>query len=202
VDGSHTAAREVAWGEVRSQIRGFVVRRVSASDVDDVVQEVLVAVSVALPTLRDRERLGPFLHGIARRTVSDHHRRRAREHARLAELLVDPEVVVEEESAAEAMLAKATLGFLPLLSPASREALRAVDLEGRRQSEVARELGVPLSTLRARVQRARAEMRELLRDCCAIELDVRGRVVECEPKDTTSCVCEPTDAQRADRSCS
>lgn len=181
----------VAWGDLRSEIRGFVVRRVSSADVDDVVQEVLAAVSTSLPSLRERERLGPFLHGIARRTVADHHRRRAREHARLAALLVEPEVVSEEESEVERMLASAMLSFLPLLSPQHAEALRAVDLEGRRQADVARELGVPLSTLRTRVQRARAEMRALVTKCCSIELDARGRVLECEPRSVSDCACSP-----------
>ncbi len=95
----------------------------------------------------------------------------------------------EEEPEVERLLAAAMLSFLPILAPAHAEALRAVDLEGRCQADVARELGVPLSTLRTRVQRARAELRALVLRCCAIELDVRGRVLACEPRDAAGCVC-------------
>jgi len=72
--------------------------------------------------------------------------------------------------------------------PLSPEALRAVDVEGRAQADVARSLGIPLSSLRTWVQRGRAELRALFRRCCEIELDARGRVLSCEPKGS-ACAC-------------
>jgi len=40
----------------------------------------------------------------------------------------------------------------------------------------------PVSTMKSRVQRGRAQLRELLEMCCAIDLDARGHVVEVTPR--------------------
>lgn len=184
-------ARGEAWAALRSEIRSFVARRAAPADVDDLVQEVLVA--IASSESERPQRLGAFAHRIARNTVAEHHRRRAREHARLARLAVEPEDEGGEPlSPTEASLANALALFLGSITPVYAEAVRAVDVEGRAQSEVARALGLPLSTLRTRVQRGRAELRDLVRQCCDIELDARGRVVACEPRtppDRVSCAC-------------
>lgn len=175
------AAPRDAWATLRSEVRRYVAPRLAAADVDDVVQEVLVAIASA-EAGRPRS-LGAFAHGIAKRTVAEHHRRRAREHARLARLAVEPRGEDGEPlSSVETALAGALAMFLHDVTPIYAEALRAVDVEGRKQSEVARELGIPLSTLRTRVQRGRQELRVLVRRCCEIETDVRGRVVACEPR--------------------
>jgi RNA polymerase sigma-70 factor (ECF subfamily) len=42
--------------------------------------------------------------------------------------------------------------------------------------------GVSLSGMKSRVQRGREQLRRALEDCCHFALDVRGRVVACEPR--------------------
>lgn len=179
-----------AWATLRREVRRFVAPRVGAADVDDVVQEVLVAIAGAEPG--HAKRVGAFAQGIARRTVAEHHRRRAREHARLARLAVEPDDEGRGDgvSAVETALAGALAAFLADVTPVYAEAVRAVDVEGRKQADVARALGVPLSTLRTRVQRGRDELRALVKRCCEIETDVRGRVVACAPRgDGPACAC-------------
>jgi RNA polymerase sigma-70 factor (ECF subfamily) len=122
------------------------------------------------------------VHGVARNVVAEHHRRRAREHARLARLAGEPLDPSDAEDPVAERLAAAIELFLPALSPPYRQALEEVDLKGRSQAEVARELGLPLSTLRTRVQRGRAELRRLFELCCEIETDARGKPTSCEPR--------------------
>ncbi len=178
-----------AWSALRDEVRRFVARRVPVADVEDVVQEVLVA--IAGSESPRPQRLGAFAYGVARRVVADHHRARAREHARLARLAVEPDDDGGEPlSAPETALAGALALFLADVSPLYAEAVRAVDVDGGKQSDVARALGVPLSTLRTRVQRGRDELRGLVRRCCEIELDARGRVVACEPRGGGECGAE------------
>lgn len=186
MDGSSgTSAPEVSarqsWAGLRREVRAYVARKVAPGDVDDVVQEILLAVGRG-----GGARTGAYVHGIARHHVAEHHRRRAREHQRLARLALEPEPAPEDEDAVQARLAAALEAFLPALSPSYRQAVEEVDLRGRSQAEVARELGVPLSTLRTRVQRGRAELRRLLELCCEIETDARGKPTSCEPR-TTAC---------------
>lgn len=175
------AAGASRWAVLRDEVERFVVRRAPSSDVDDLVQEVLAAVAhhggaASSPTA--------YAVAVARRTVAEHHRRRAREHRRLARVAMEPNDASEEpESGAERALVAAIAGFLDEITPAYAEALRRVDVAGERQADVARALGIPLSTLRSRVQRGRAELRARIRRCCDVELDRRGRVLTCEPRE-------------------
>ena len=79
-------------------------------------------------------------------------------------------------------LARCLVPFVALLPAVYRQAITLVELGGLSQTEAARRLGVPLSTMKARVQRGRARLRELVETCCAIGLDVRGHVVEVTPR--------------------
>jgi len=179
-----------AWGALSAELRRFVAARVAAVDVDDVVQEVLAA--AALHELRrgEPQRLSALVLTIARRTVAEHHRRRAREHHRVARAALEPDDPGGEPlGPAERSLASVIALFLEGINPVYADAVRAVDVEGRSQAEVARALGVPLPTLRARVQRGRAALRALVATQCRIELDARGRVVACEARDGSACGC-------------
>lgn len=179
-----------AWAALAAEVQRFVRARVAASDVDDVVQEVLVALATHEAERREAQRIGALATTIARRTVAEHHRRRAREHQRLARAALEPiDAGGEPLEAAERALAGVLAMFLHGITPAHAEAVRAVDVEGRSQAEVARALGVPLSTLRTRVQRGRAELRALVAEHCRIELDARGRVLACESKSGGVCGC-------------
>src|SRR4051794_11971391 len=73
-----------AWGALTERLREFVARRAPGSEVDDLVQVILLKVKGGLPTLRDDERFGPWVYKIARRTMIDEHRRRQRSPATVA----------------------------------------------------------------------------------------------------------------------
>jgi RNA polymerase sigma-70 factor (ECF subfamily) len=57
-----------------------------------------------------------------------------------------------------------------------REALELTEFEGLSQVAAAERLGLSTSGMKARVQRARGQLRDLLLDCCQVELDRRGGV--------------------------
>ena len=75
-----------------------------------------------------------------------------------------------------------------IVAVADHDAARLVELEGLPQVEAARRLGVPISTMKARVQRGRSRLRELVEACCAIGLDARGHVIEVTPR-PNGCAC-------------
>ena len=64
--------------------------------------------------------------------------------------------------------------MLRMLSDADAALLRRIDLHGEAQTDLATSLGVPLSTLKSRVQRARTKLRGAFDDCCSIELARNG----------------------------
>ncbi|MEZ4262210.1 MAG: sigma-70 family RNA polymerase sigma factor [Polyangiaceae bacterium] len=176
-----------AWSELDAKLRPFVARRVHASaDVDDVLQEVFVRMQRSLPTLRDDERFGPWVYRVARNAVADHHRRVARhpiaDDGATAALLEHDGRADRDVTSAEEELSAYVAGFVAMLDTPYREALTLTELEGTSQAEAARLMGVSLSAMKSRVQRGRRRLRALFEACCELDVDVRGRVIACEPR--------------------
>lgn len=176
---------ERAWRELEAKLRPFVARRVpSASDADDVLQEVLMRIQRGVAALRDEQRFGPWVYQVARSAVIDHLRSSTRQPLPVGdapeperqETFEDDAGTVEREVAGYAAL------FVSLLPSPYREALTLTELEGLTQQQAAEMLGISLSGMKSRVQRGRQKLRAALEDCCHIALDARRRVVGCEPR--------------------
>ena len=177
---------DTAWAELHTNIRGFVARRVrQPADVDDIVQQVFLRVHQALPTLRDADKLHAWIYQTTRRIIVDHYRAPAQRREVSAGMAVDivaaeqpGDVMVDEhEESALQELATCLKPLIGKLAVADREALRLIEFEGLTQVEVARRLGLSVSGMKSRVQRARLHLRSALDDCCRIALDRRGGVL-------------------------
>ncbi|MDP2311299.1 MAG: sigma-70 family RNA polymerase sigma factor [Pseudomonadota bacterium] len=169
-----------AVARFEGELRRFVARRVSGPDADDVMQDTLLRIHLGIGALRSAEHLAPWVYRVARSAIIDHHRRSRPVH------LVDepPEEALPEEPSEDVrrLLAACVSPFLENLTAEQAEALRLTDLGGLTQAEAATRLGVPLPTLKARVQRGRRKMREEFEACCELEQDGRGAVIGAKPR--------------------
>jgi RNA polymerase sigma-70 factor, ECF subfamily len=179
-----------AHRELEERLRPFVARRVPRGDVDDVLQDVFLRVQRALPGLRDEERFGPWMYRVARSAIAENHRQRSRHPVLEAEEAQPLAPEASDPTPLEAEVAAYLLPLIGRLPPQYREALTLTELEGLTQQAAADALGVSLSGAKSRVQRGREKLRALLGDCCRIGVDVRGRVIDCEPLHPSSCRCK------------
>jgi len=162
------------------ELRRFVARRVSGPDAEDVLQDALLRIHLGIGAVRSTERLAPWVYRVTRSAIVDHYRR-TRPGACVDETAAE---VLPEEPAREVrpMLAACVSPFLDGLPAEQAEALRLTDLGGLTQAEAALRLGVPLPTLKARVQRGRKRMRAAFEACCELVQDGRGAVIEASPR--------------------
>lgn len=170
--------------EFLARLRAFIRRRVDCeADSDDLVQEVLAKLVERGQAVRE-ESLPAWLFTTARRALADRGR------ARRAESLADEEGLRAAEPLgpdAAAELASCLEPMLGALGEKDRELLRRVDMRGEVQAEIARELGLPLSTVKARTQRARARLLAVLTDCCEIATDAHGKPFDFRLREGRSC---------------
>jgi RNA polymerase sigma-70 factor, ECF subfamily len=177
---NHEAA---PWRVVEERLRPFVARRVAGADVDDVLQDVYVRLQRGLATLRDDERFGAWLFQIARNTIADHGRARARHPlAPAADVPESAAPTADDDRDAATALATCVATFVARLPSPYREAVTLVELEGLTAREAAELAGISVSGMKSRVQRGRAHLRALFEQCCAIALDARGKVIESTPR--------------------
>jgi RNA polymerase sigma-70 factor, ECF subfamily len=190
----HTAR---VWEDLHASLRGFVSRRMAnPADVDDVLQQVFVQVHRGLASLRDEDRVHAWIYRTARNVIADHYRRPAQRRevpsGGLAELSAAagserPQPSADEERSALSELAGCLRPLLETLPPADLQAITLVEIQGVTQAEAARRLGLSVSGMKSRVQRARQRLRGLVDACCRIELDRRGGIVDYETRAAAGC---------------
>ena len=196
--GAVSLSTEGVWRELHANLRSFVARRVREhADVDDIVQRVFLQVHRALPTLRDTDRLHAWIYQTTRRAIADFYRSPShnREVATgSAEDFADDLVAVdadETEASAARELSACLKPLISNLAAADQQALQMVEFERLTQVEAAARLGISVSGMKSRVQRARSHLRAALDDCCRIALDQRGGVISYEEKTGACGSCAP-----------
>jgi len=191
-----TATTEQIWETFRSRLYAYVrARSRSADDAEDILQEVFVKIHQRIETLNDDARLTSWLYRVTHNTIVDYYRKR-----RATPVPNPPERPAcydDEGPTPEQTLAPFLGELLDGLPRPYREALQLTEVEGFTQQEMGCRLGLSTSGAKSRVQRGRAMLREKLIDCCDLELDARGHVVEFSSHGSDpwpeQCQCDPSD---------
>jgi RNA polymerase sigma-70 factor (ECF subfamily) len=127
--------------------------------VDETVQDTFVAVWRSAGRYRGDGDVGAWVWGIAIRRLIDVLRRRPRAEVLVA--AVDDPRTVEEEILLGVEFGDLG-GALQRLSPELRAVVQATVLDGLTSREAGRLLGIPAGTVKTRMMRARAQLREEL----------------------------------------
>ncbi|HEY5946555.1 MAG TPA: sigma-70 family RNA polymerase sigma factor [Kofleriaceae bacterium] len=181
--------RALAWDSLRDELHRFVARRVPGPDADDIVQEAMLRIHRGLGTVRNDGAIVGWIYQVTRNTLADHLRA-----SRPLDELGDDDIVepIDPDDTAFVSLVHCVAPFVGMLPAHYREAVELVELRGMTQVQAAAQLGIPVSTMKSRVQRGRAQLRELLDRCCAIDLDARGHVVDVTPRTVCACDGQPS----------
>jgi len=151
LDGDGAAYR-LLLGELRSGLKGYFTRRLSrsAADVDDLVQETLMAIHTRRETYDRSQAFTAWAFAIARYKLIDHYRRRGR---RIFVPLEDAGAlfVSDESGASDARRdAERALAILP---ERTRALVRGVKLEELSHAEVAAKSGMTEGAVKVAVHR-------------------------------------------------
>jgi len=145
--------------DIGPSISNFIRRKIAdSSEIEDVFQEVLLALYQARHTYEPSRPLEPWLFAIARNVAADHaHRHWSR--AKWQDLTdLPPEVAADPETGTQPDLEEA-LGHL---TPVQREAFVMLKMEGLTTTEAARRAGVSVGALKVRAHRAYETLKKLI----------------------------------------
>lgn len=177
-DSPTTADLDISWSDTLERLRSFVAARVGDYELAaDITQDVIVR-SIANGALDHVDNPTAWLYRSARNAVIDHYRTR-RTHDSIVDLDAWPAPDDDRgPNEASRELSNCLRPMLAQLRPAAREALERVDVGGQTQSEAALEMGLTVSGMKSRVQRARNDLKQILEQCCSVELDSVGAVAD------------------------
>jgi RNA polymerase sigma-70 factor (ECF subfamily) len=197
--GADAPTVEEVWRELHDQLLGFISRRVRRpEDAEDILQEVMLRIHRHSADLEEVDRVTSWVYRITSNAIADHYRKPARRELASGEATDIPEPFATESltawpdpDAAEVRgeLSGCLRPFTARLPESYREAIELTEFQGISQVEAATRLGLSVSGMKSRVQRGRRELKDLLLDCCHIELDTRGGVADYRSKRGSCATC-------------
>jgi RNA polymerase sigma-70 factor (ECF subfamily) len=173
--------------EFAHSLKSFIAKRIaSPQDAEDVLQEVFYRIYRHIDTLKEEGKAQAWTFQIARNAINDYYRTR-----RVAEPLegISDRATTESEENGNKEIAGCLPAMVGHLSEKDREALVLTEYQGLTQKEAAEILGLSLSGAKSRVQRAKRKLKKLLCDCCSLELDRRGNIIDYKQKEKTNPFC-------------
>jgi RNA polymerase sigma-70 factor (ECF subfamily) len=178
------ATLEHIWLEFAEKLGQFIRARVSdPATAEDILQDVFVKIQKRLGQLQDPARLEGWIYLIARNAIIDHYRTRK-------ETIEVPETLPAEPDARDGEVGELKAAFRRMiynLPEPYREAVVLTEFDGLTQQELADRLKISLSGAKSRVQRGRAQLKQMLDECCTFEFDRRGKVIDCAPRAKAGC---------------
>lgn len=178
---------EIIWAEFSGKLRQFIRNRV-ADDfyADEILQEVFIKIHANIDTLKSTEKISGWVFQIARNTIIDYYRKGIKP---LRELNENEVLDENPEDNFNREFEQDIIDLMKSLPEIYWEALYLTEYEGLTQKEVSERLGISISGVKSRVQRARLQIKDLLMKCCHIEFDRYGNIIDYHPH--TCCCCNP-----------
>lgn len=154
-EGNSAAYRQFL-AEAAQRIRARLARKMGAdSEVEDLVQESLIAIHEKRHTLDPGRPVAPWMYAIANYKLIDHWRRRGRSP-------IDLDQDTDMAIAADTLAGMDLESLLDRLPAAQAEAIRLTHIEGLTNREAGKRIGIGVSAMKLRVHRGMARLREII----------------------------------------
>jgi len=174
-------ATEEIWSRFSSSLRSFIRRRVGNDhDADDILQSVFLKIHEKVETINDPPAVAAWVYQIARNSITDYYR-----HRRATESLDNEITMLPDEENLNSDMAKCLAAMADDLPEPFRAAIELVEERQMRQRDYASIAGLSVSGAKSRIQRARKMLKKKMLDCCSVELDRLGNVLDFYHKDNS-----------------
>lgn len=181
------------FDEYHPKILRYLVRIVGPNDAEDLTQEVFERVSRGLSGFQGQSSLSTWIYRIATNAAIDRTRsapyRYEREHRPLEDEMahdasgvpVTPTPTVTDRLVIRKQMSDCVNEFIDNLPPDYRTVIVLSEMEGMANKEIAEILNISLDTAKVRLHRARARLREALKQGCDFYHDDENTLV-CDRK--------------------
>ncbi|MGB0936678.1 MAG: RNA polymerase sigma factor SigZ [Colwellia sp.] len=156
----------------QNHLKVFLHKNISnPSDVDDLLQEILIKTYQSLDKVTKTEKIKSWLFQIANRTIIDFYRNQGR-NSKLVQQINGLETDTQENIFEDLSLCIAP--FIQGLPQAEADLLTAIELEGISQKAYAPMHNIKYTTLKSKVQKSRQQLFNLFNHCCNFSLNADG----------------------------
>jgi RNA polymerase sigma-70 factor (ECF subfamily) len=127
------------------------------------------------------DKMQVWIYTIARNTIYDFYRKQKQD-LHIDNLSEDQLCNLPEEETFNTEIAECLKSMIQYLPDKYKQALILTEYQNLTQRELALQMGISISGAKSRVQRARAMLKEMILNCCTIEQDCRGNIIDYKHK--------------------
>lgn len=171
------------WQEFQQRLHTYVARRVDPAVVDDIVSDILLRLVEHRDRFDQATSSLAWLYRVASNAITDHYRRRSVEQKALQEISsTHTQLKTEDNTPNSAELANCLAPLIKQLPEKYQEALIKTEINGLKQTDAAKQLGLSVSGMKSRVQRGREQLKQVVLRCCEVEINKLGSIVDYTPR--------------------
>lgn len=167
---------------IKSKIR-------STEDAQDILQNVFIKISSNVNNLSDEEKLKSWIFTITRNTVIDYYRTNATKRNVEVVTQMEESIVDEADFDTTKGLDQCVHTMIKLLPEEYRDIIIDAEINGIKQKDLAEKYDMAYPSMRSRVQRGRERLKQLFYNCCHIETDSLGNIMEAQGKTDCGAPC-------------
>lgn len=159
-------------------LKSFIIKRVSnEADAEDILQDVFIKLISNIDKLANKQKINAWMYKITRNAIVDYYRRNRNE---ISYYLMPPEpsVIIEEDVSASYEIAICLKNMANKLPDKYRQAIFLTVFENHTQKEYSQIIGISVSGAKSRVQRARCMLKKMILECCNLEFDSFGNIID------------------------
>jgi RNA polymerase sigma-70 factor (ECF subfamily) len=170
---------EDIWLLYNKDLKRFVLSKVKdKDDCNDIMQDVFLKLHSKINTLRNDEKIKPWLYQITRNTITDYFRNQmVRAGFEAINFPYEKEVQSTNEQFANCV--QPHINKLPSIY---KEAFIKTEFQNYSQLQLAKELNISYSGAKSRVQRAKELLKSYFKQCCNISTDKYGNILSFQEK--------------------
>lgn len=170
------------WKIYHKDVLHFILSKVNDKQhADDLVQETFIKAYTKIESLKNKDKAKSWLLSIARNTTLDYFRKAKKEVPLLDNDTAEEPFEVNKHTEEDCLQ-----GIIKSLPKKYRTPLFLNVIKGMKQTEIAKKLGLPLSTVKSQIQRAKKLVANGFVDCCDYTFNEKGYLVG-EVKDKKDC---------------
>jgi RNA polymerase sigma-70 factor, ECF subfamily len=168
-----------------AQIHKIICNKVGhLDDCHDIMQEVYLKIMLNINKIEQANNMAGYLVTLSNNAVIDHYRKAKP----VTYTDIIDELSVNDDTIKNQSLQLADCCLRPMIESLPgiyRDALIVTELEGMKLKDYAQKAGISLSNAKARVQRAKVKLKDIIMQCCNYDFDKYGNIIDC--KETACC---------------
>lgn len=179
---------ENLWTNIHGKLFGYISKQIkNKDDINDIIQDTFIKVKTNIDSLKNPAKVESWIFQIARNTMNDFFRKQKKSfnnEENTEEISIEQDATTEEDIKIKIQTQHFSeyAGFVVSELPEKyRIAVHLADIEGLSMKEVATELGISISGAKSRVQRGRKMIKEIILECCEVNTDKYGNIVDYKP---------------------